>query len=907
MRFRFPSSGFARAIATTLIVGLLFPPQASYANLTEQPALKPVAIPPVPQAQWPFPCTANPCPAGQVPHWFYLQNVASMNPGPPLVMTVTTSPQAAQHNQSPPMEPPVTVGISGTGVTLQPINLTPGGDNQMWYAIEANSGQANPSYLVSSLPADFLPVASDFALITQQLALGYFGSPGASSSVQSVSSQQLTLNANSPQNIFGTVALASNPFTLGQTVAINANPAPANGYWTIQQTGSNSIVYTIPNEQPYTAYSSSAGGNATAMAAVYLNQQTTNPAYLNATYTSAFQQWTYDSSDQTICNGLGACLNSADSSPHAGSIVTASSKPSPVPPSFQWSFYPNYQFSQILAQTNIPFPALKPADAKKINKRMVKLGYADAANATCNLDGVAYKGLRCEYSNLGAPLSTYLAALSQMKNVSAATRAQLSLELTDAIAVQNLFNQVTSVFNTVFLGNQDLISQDLGDMGMEITDQTSKTTWSWVTLLTGLLYTVINLAGSLFAQPQLGGWVKSSIVGAALANVMSTGVDTYVQAGSSLPFANEFATTAADLYTNFYSRLLNFYANIGDQETTILTDWGKLALAGAMAQDTGPNGLAWDPRVSAEVVAIATQAYQVNIMAQMLPQFFTLWVAMDWVGGNISSSNPANTLNSSTTGLVSSDAQGGAPSPMPTPNATLSPVPPQLLNQFSTPVDPQGSQNGMWDAGWLRIGANPGNGSKLADTYLTPQLAQDVQFANPYLLYNGMGLWSGFNVGPNNIANFTCDGAIVTMSNYTPKALTVTAQASNNTYVGGGYGTSYGTDPDANHSTFADLSDNSGVAGTVFRTLPPYGLLQFAFTAGKTVQVLTVQIWDYAQSTNQAVVLFTLKNGGCGLGDNQLTGPYYLTTSNGYSVVFPGVYTYVGPGKVSLGVYGGPS
>ena len=67
------------------------------------------------------------------------------------------------------------------------------------------------------------------------------------------------------------------------------------------------------------------------MAAVYLNQQQTNSTYLNPNYTAKFRQWTYESSDQTVCNALGACLNSIDSSPHAGSVVTASSKPSPVP------------------------------------------------------------------------------------------------------------------------------------------------------------------------------------------------------------------------------------------------------------------------------------------------------------------------------------------------------------------------------------------------------------------------------------------------------------------------------------------------------------------------------------------------------------------------------------------------
>src|SRR5581483_3268907 len=153
-------SRLAVVVAATLIAAPLVQIRTSYAGARAEAKARPPQIPPKPGLQWPSPCSSNPCAAPDTPHWFYLENVASVNAGSPLVVTITTPPQASQHNQPPPPQPHVTVGISATGVTLQPISISPASDNQMWYASEATAGQSNPSYLISNLPADILvPVA----------------------------------------------------------------------------------------------------------------------------------------------------------------------------------------------------------------------------------------------------------------------------------------------------------------------------------------------------------------------------------------------------------------------------------------------------------------------------------------------------------------------------------------------------------------------------------------------------------------------------------------------------------------------------------------------------------------------------------------------------------------------------
>jgi hypothetical protein len=882
----------------------------------------------LPTPQWPFPC--SPPPATCHPHWFYLVNGATVTDSP-LVLTVTGSyptatgsfPYAQPPAENGVTEPTVTVGISGSGLTLQPRNTTPYGDNQMWYADETTSGNGNPSYLISSLPPLINPVrfTGTGSSPSTNLALGYIGNPALTSSSASISSAiwGQVVGAHNGYDLYSNYATVTttgaNNFQVGQIVDISGSTGAYNGIWTIQSvdTSNNSFTFTIPYQY---STSSGSGGNATAMAGVYLIQQ--NSQHLDSTYGNSFQQWSYNGTDRTVCNQLNVCLYAAATAPTAGSSVSAGPKPSTVTSTvnsnYQWYFYPDRTLSQILQQSPVAFPTLVTGqEAKAQHYIATKLGLSLTSctynsNTNGNTSNNTYIGLRCEYSNLAAPLSTYLSLLSTMKapassKVSLATwkkvKAQLLAELNDAIAVQNLFEQVGSVFDTVFLGSEDLVNQDLADLAVDLTDQTaSKKTFSWQTLVEGLLYTALNVAGSFFGDPKAGSQTEKLYKGIGLAcgtgaNLMETGWNTAMAEGTGSgtdPLANQFEGTAADLYQYLFNDFTFLDQFINNQEDQILQDWGKLELVGRLAQQTpslqnGLTGLAWDPTANSALVEKFTNAFQLAIMEQMLPQYFNLFIAVDWVGGEYNggglNSQSANEFNSGTSSYLGSVSQNGAPSPLPTIDPTQGP---QVVDQFSTPIDVQGSQWGMWDVGWLYAGVTPASGSTLSNSYLTPQLAQDVVNANPYLLYNGLGAWNGFSsINPSILANLGCTGSFTTLTNFTPKALTVVLHSSNSNLFGGGYGTSYASDSSGN-SSVNDYSswETAGVSGPVYRTLPPYGVLQFG--AQGSSQMLDISVWDFSKTRAQSVASFDVNLSGSGKNNCGTTSISNSGAIDGYAI-----------------------
>lgn len=902
--------------------------------------------------QWPSPCTSNPCTSTEFKHWFYLKNNAAPT-DTPLVLTVTRPSQQRQHTVPPPNQPYVTVGTSGTGLSLQPL-IKPWSDNdtmsdiQMWYAIEAsdNASRPNPSYLISSLPPHWLGVTGNTNgyKTSDQLAIGFIGNGNNQATLNTTNNQDrnYTLTGWVQHTTWG-LATYSSPegqwlFSVGQTVGISGNKTESGdnsdhvGQWMIQQAPSyNQFVYTIPY-QSNSPIQDGNDGNITALAAVYLNQQNASGDYLDATYSNKFQQWNWDNNTQTICNELGVCLGSVDLNPAAGSWVTATPKsilPSPVPANYQWSFYPDRQLTQIIKQTRKgpPFPQLKASEQQKAQNYIAKKLGINAVTCTLYDDNntpYTYTGIRCQYSNLAAPLSAYLSLIASLprppQNVSAQTwknvKSIILKELTNAIAVRSLYDQILDLYVTAFLGNLDLVNKILADLGQDLTDQTSQKSFDWQEFVEGLMYTLLNIGGAVVGDPELGKEASKAVKTAkkvaayalpATANLMECGWETYMGEDhtSTMPLANEFEATAAQLYSKFYERFLHLYGKIVDQEAGILQDAGKLKAMGTWAQNSG-----WDVRSEQYILEVLSQSFQLKVMEQLLPQYFKLYIGMDWVGGAASNTaDCANVLNGSTIGYVANSSRntnGDSPGSLTKPPSST----PQLLNQFATPKDPQGSQWGMWDTGWLYMSASPGNGSNLSDTYLTQQLAEDVQYANPYLLYNGLGGWSGFYPGAGNIADVNCDGAIITLTNFTPIPLTVFVASSKNTALGGGYGTYYGSALNGPGISYSNPSSNTGVVGPLYRSLPPYGTMQLVGstingTGSAETQTLYFQIWDYNASTAEPVAGFNVMNYGCASGSSQVKDPFDNFANFNYHLSADTLVNNSNsyPGTVALAVY----
>jgi hypothetical protein len=890
---------------------------AAKARKKPAPGTEPLNLP---EPQWPFPCTQfGDC----HPHWFYLVNGATVTADQPLVITVTGNFSGADGSfpySQPPAEngvtePSVPVGISGSGLTLQPRNTTPYADNQMWYAKETTQTGTNPAFLFSSLPPMINPIVvpGEDATPNAILALGYVGNPAlASASVpisqidwKQVCSTMDGVSAGCFYNDFATVTTgATNTFQTGQVINISGNTSSDyNGVQVVQSTGSSSFTFNVPYQYGLAtgSVSSGTGGTATAMAAVYLLQLVGQ--HLDSTYETNFQQWNFNGSDRTICNNLGVCLYSVDATPHPGSIVSAGPKPTTVTPNYQWHFYPNRVLSEILQEAPVPFPPMDTKGGIKAQSYIAaKLGLSSTDPLHgCTYNGVTYFGLRCQYSNLAAPLSTYVTLISDLKkpkNVSGKTfrevQAQLITELSYAIAVQNLFAQVDAIYLTVFLGSSALVNQDLADLGADLTNQNKKKKFSWQTLAEGLIYTALNIAGALFGDPKAGSQSEKMYKGIGLAcgitaNLMETGWNTAMNesSGTNDPLANQFEDTAAQLYGYLFDEFTYLGEYIDNQEQTVLQDWGMLETIGLLAQqqpslDNGFSGLYWDPTVNSALAQKFTGAYQLAIMQQLLPQYFDVNVAVDWVGGTHdiggNTGQYANQVNVGTVDYLSNTA---VPTALPTPDPSQVPPTPMLLDQFTTPVDAQGGKIGMFDVGWLYMPNAGSSGSTLVTNYLTPQLASDVSGANPYLLYNGLGAWGNVFVNPNFHANTGSNGLFATITNSTPRQLKVILYSACGTspvsYFGGGYGNTYDRgDGDTYNNDYSSINQ-AGVCDAVDRSLPPFGVLQFGAQGGS--QLFKVAIWDFSQSTSNDVASFNIKlsSGVASIGDRVTNFGYSLT------------------------------
>jgi len=940
------------AILLALTVGLapLVRTADGYADATtsakarKKPAPKAAALN-LPDPQWPLPCTQS---GDCHPHWFYLINGATVTADQPLVITVTGNfpgangsfPYPQPEAENGVTEPSVPVGTSGSGLTLQQRNTTPYADNQMWYAKETTESGPNPSFIVSSLPPMINPIVvpNQDATPSTSLGLGYIGNSALPSPSVTIGTINWTRDQGTSDGLTGTgigffndsatvTTGGTNSFLPGQVINLSGNSNSIyNGVQVVQGTGSSSFTINVPIQYGWNApVASGTGGTATAMAAVYLLPQAAT--VLNPTYTTNFLQWSFDASDRTICNNLGVCLYSVDATPHAGSIVSAGPKPATVTPNYQWHFFPNRVLSEILREAPVPFPPMDTKGGIKAQSYIatkLNLPSTDPLHG-CSYNGVTYFGLRCQYSNLAAPLSTYVSLISDMKapkNVSAKTfrkvKTQLIAELSYAIAVQNLFAQADFVYSTVFLGSSALLNQDLADLGADLTDQTKVKRFSWQSLAEGLIYTGLNIAGALFGDPKAGSQSEKLFKGIGLgfgitANLMETGWNTAMaeSGGSGDPLANQFEDTAANLYSYFFDEFTYLGEFIDNQETGVLQDWGKLETIGLLAQqapslDNGFSGLYWDPTINSALAQKFTGAYQLAIMEQLLPQYFDLNVAVDWVGGTHSiggfSNQYANQLNEGTVNYVN---KVPAPAALPTPDPKHVPPIPMLLDQFTTPADAQGHKAGMFDVGWLYMPDPSSKGSKLVTNYLTPQLAQDVSGANPYMLYNGLGAWSGLFSNPNFVADIGCNGSFTTLTNFTPRALKVILFSycgSPVDYFGGGYGGTYDRGDGNNYNNDYSSVGDAGVCDAVDRSLPPYGVLQFA--ASGSTQDFNVSVWDYSKSTTQDVASFDVNLSGSGCGTASVSGK---VTNFGYSLtnVYVSGTNELKERTPLVGIYGG--
>lgn len=570
------------------------------------------------------------------------------------------------------------------------------------------------------------------------------------------------------------------------------------------------------------------------------------PADTDVASASAFQTWSYFSNDGSIVNqaSAGQLYASAKGAPVVLSNASG--------PGAEWSAWPSYPLDSILEQTPIPFPT--GSDAGEVCAYQYINAQLGLSDDTCTLSGQSLYGIRCEYSNLAATLSDYKSTLDHLSQPSAAqagcaagvtissddwsdVTSQLDTEITYADNVRGLYSAASGFFGDVFLDDGDSLTTLAGYANVSQHDQVGLAA---LTLIEGSLYTVLSALGP-----------EASVA----ANIFETAVNTAVALpGSGVD--TEYVDAVSALYGDLSVAFCQVVTTLADQETQILTDWGKLAAAGPLTTKLdAPDSLAW-PTSNDELLPYFTAGYDVVAMQALLP------------------------VQYSVTRIVGQVDSGGRSDD-------------QLEGEWAEQIATQTNGDPLW------------NQYAATDTLGNPPSsdALGVVFDNgvsPHDFFNGSNGWEGLAPADTPAALDgsvdVCNAAVIEFTNWSSSHDLVLTVDPAEGRLGG------------NQTALANNADDvSGTNASVSVPVPPYGstLIAGAYATGlafdvsvgdpcATVQSLTLH-QEYCGDLTFDTWIDTLASApGCGATD-------YPTSSSVTNTSLFGP-----PGKLSLGVYRAP-
>ncbi|AEU37455.1 hypothetical protein [Granulicella mallensis] len=294
--------------------------------------------------------------------------------------------------------------------------------------------------------------------------------------------------------------------------------------------------------------------------------------------------------------------------PYTSSSLTAAQK---------WDFFPGFELQTLLVQPPIPFPSESP-----------NIETIENALWPASVGGPPRGGLRGQYTNLAAPLASFqtriLAMAAANKDLDT-TASELVLELEAAQAVQALFQQYSLFVLELTDGQQSLLNEIAALTGIA-NQPSSKVKMKWWQLGAGLLYTALNLVGSIagtyFGDPgagkQLAGAAKfASVAIPAIANLIQTTVNGVQLNQATNPPSLE------QTYAQFQQTMLNSFEQMLMESTrieySILTDWRKLQIFAQLCISSGPDSLYWPSTATSAHARALLPGYIQQLLQSFLP------------------------------------------------------------------------------------------------------------------------------------------------------------------------------------------------------------------------------------------------------------------------------------------------
>lgn len=289
-------------------------------------------------------------------------------------------------------------------------------------------------------------------------------------------------------------------------------------------------------------------------------------------------------------------------------------------------------------------------------------------------------GIRTQYYNLSAPLSSYQIQLNVLTIPDTGispedwtiTLAQINKELTAACAVQSLFQQITNFHADLTQAQSIALSEAITAAALPDLSQTKikpKKKHKWITdLVEGVVYTALNFAGDMMTAdadaPAMKKIVKHGLP--AVANLFETGLNTAMD-GFGGNSSNQQTSKNLIKLQSFLNNVYNYELSVlqlqqtllsifnatgsalGQIESIILRDWEKLQAFYKMIIDTGRlSSLFWPSTMGPMEVGQMLSEYRLGVLQTLMPANTTFKVTAKMFT-NFARSQPAGLQNNGLT------------------------------------------------------------------------------------------------------------------------------------------------------------------------------------------------------------------------------------------------------------------
>lgn len=395
--------------------------------------------------------------------------------------------------------------------------------------------------------------------------------------------------------------------------------------------------YLVSSVNPAIVLSLEADPTGSAQHPKYLNNAV---AYVKVPGTKLFQLWTI-TNEGLILNQYNGQALTIGAAKEGTNVTTTKVSGTPATSLQVWDFAPGKALQTVLAQPHWSYPVFKDGEQK---------AYA----YICSL--LKQKDVRDQYVNLTAPLAGFQSQIGLMltgflsgTSLPAGTTAQdfqavalqLSREFTAVSAVRSLFQQATTLYLSLGQSQSMMLSELITacelttGINAKVSPPKKKNGW-FGSLLEGILYTAMNVAGTFVDDPEAGKqaslfakFMKNGLP--CFANIMSTGYATFQGAQQT---ASYVAYEAQKIQENFYNyemtvsqlqqMLLDEFEALGNAlgnvETFILADWGKTQAVYEMSNRIGDmSSLFWPSTLTSKDVQKMLSGYTMQVLQTLLP------------------------------------------------------------------------------------------------------------------------------------------------------------------------------------------------------------------------------------------------------------------------------------------------